>query len=75
MGPAYNADGHIREVTGMLNLTGWPKGMRVILRKERSRPGAQLRITEVDGYLSTVFATDIPGRQLGVWVGNGRAAC
>jgi hypothetical protein len=34
--PAYNADGH------PLDLSGWPAGMRVIVRKERPHPGAQL---------------------------------
>jgi Transposase DDE domain group 1 len=68
--PAYNADGQIREgawvceVTDMLDLTTWPKGMRVILRKERPHPGAQLRITDVDGHRITAFATNTPGRQL-----------
>ncbi len=39
--PAYNSAGGIREgawvaeLTGMLNLTGWPPGMRVIAGKER----------------------------------------
>jgi hypothetical protein len=42
---AYNADGEPRpgawviEATGLMNLTGWPTGMRVIVRRERPRPG------------------------------------
>ena len=45
--PAYTSDGQIRdgawvaELTGLLDLTGWPTGMRVIARKERPHPGAQ----------------------------------
>lgn len=31
------------EATGLLDLTGWPEGMRLIVRKERPHPGAQLR--------------------------------
>jgi hypothetical protein len=75
--PAYDSDGSIREsafvaeVTGMLDLSGWPKGMRVIIRKERPHPGAQLRITDIDGNRITAFATntrpggqDGPGHQL-----------
>ena len=27
--------GEVAEVTGLLNLDGWPTGMRVILRRER----------------------------------------
>ncbi len=67
--PAYNADGEVREgawvaeLTGLLDLTGWPKGMRVIARKERPHPGAQLRITDIDGLRVTAFATNaVPGR-------------
>jgi hypothetical protein len=70
--PAYDSDGSIRagafvaEVTGMLELTGWPAGMRVIIRKERPHPGAQLRITDIDGNRVTAFATNTrPGGQDG----------
>jgi hypothetical protein len=68
--PAYDADGKVRhgawvaEVTGLLNLTNWPKGMRVIVRKERPHPGAQLRITDVDGHRVTAFATNTARGQL-----------
>jgi hypothetical protein len=34
--------------------------MRVIVRKERPHPGAQLRITDVDGHRITAFATNTP---------------
>jgi hypothetical protein len=60
---AYDADGQVRagawvaELTGMLDLTGWPKGMRLIVRKERPHPGAQLRFTDVDGHRFTCFVT------------------
>lgn len=61
--PAYNADGNVREgawvveLTGLLTLGGWLQGMRVIARKERPHPGAQLRITDADGLRVTAFAT------------------
>ena len=51
--PAYNADGDpsqgadVAEITGLLDLTGWPSGMRVIMRRERPRPGARLRFDDV----------------------------
>jgi hypothetical protein len=53
--PAYDSGGGIRagarvaEATGVLDLSGWPAGMRVIVRKERPHPGAQLRFTDHDG--------------------------
>lgn len=62
--PAYDADGQVRdgawvaELTGLLNLSSWPKNMRVIARKERPHPGAQLRITDTDGHRVTAFATN-----------------
>jgi Transposase DDE domain group 1 len=68
--PAYDADGLVRpgawvaELTGMLDLDGWPKGMRVIVRKERPHPGAQLRFTDIDGHRFTCFATSTKGGQL-----------
>jgi hypothetical protein len=40
----------------------WPARMRIIARRERPHPGAQLRITDRDGWRITVFATDLPGR-------------
>jgi Transposase DDE domain group 1 len=68
--PAYDSDRQVRdgawvaELTGMLNLAAWPKGMRVIVRKERPHPGAQLRLTDIDGHRLTCFATSSKGRQL-----------
>jgi Transposase DDE domain group 1 len=38
--------------------------MRVIVRKERPHPGAQLRFTDVDGHRFTAFATDAKKGQL-----------
>nr|NLI49505.1 IS1380 family transposase [Propionibacterium sp.] len=67
---AYDADRQPRkgawvaELTGLLNLTGWPAGMRVIIRKERPHPGAQLTITDVDGHRITAFATNTTRGQL-----------
>jgi hypothetical protein len=63
--PAINADGGIRdsaqvaELTGLLALTGWPDGMRVIVRRERPHPGAQLSLFEErDGWRYTAFVTN-----------------
>ena len=54
----------VAELTGLLDLTGWPCGMRVIVRKERPHPGAQLRITDIDGLRVTAFATNTRVGQL-----------
>jgi hypothetical protein len=39
----------------------WPAGMRVIARRERPHPGAQLRLTDPDGWRITCFATNTKG--------------
>jgi hypothetical protein len=68
--PAYDPGGQVRpgawvtELTGLLNLSAWPEGMRVIVRKERPHPGAQLRFTDLDGHRFTCFATDTRRGQL-----------
>jgi hypothetical protein len=54
----------VAEITGMLDLTGWPKGMRLIVRKERPHPGAQLRFTDIDGHRFTCFVTNTRGGRL-----------
>ena len=38
----------------------WPAGMRVIARRERPHPGAQLRLTDHNGWRITCFATNTP---------------
>ena len=54
----------VAELTGLLNLATWPAGMRVIVRKERPHPGAQLRLTDIDGHRYTAFATNTATGQL-----------
>jgi Transposase DDE domain group 1 len=68
--PAYDADRQVRpgawvaEVTALFDLSGWPAGMRLIVRRERPHPGAQLRITDADGHRITAFATNTTRGQL-----------
>jgi hypothetical protein len=68
--PAYDSDGEPRdgadvaELTDLLDLTGWPAGTRVIARREIPHPGAQLRLTDVEGRRITCFATNTPVGQL-----------
>ncbi len=71
---AVNADGDVRDGAGVVDLTdvlafhghlkGWPVGMRVIVRRERPHPGAQLRFDDVDGYRLTAFVTNAVRGQL-----------
>jgi Transposase DDE domain group 1 len=66
----HDGDGQVRDgawvadITGLLDLSGWPAGMRVIVRKERPHRGAQLRFTDLDGHRFTAFVTDARRGQL-----------
>ena len=44
----------------LVEMSSWPAGTRLILRKERPHPGAQLRFTDSDGLRITAFITDTP---------------
>ncbi len=52
------------ELTGLFDLSAWPPGMRLIVRKERPHPGAQLRITDLDGMRITAFVRKAPRLRL-----------
>jgi hypothetical protein len=64
--PAIDTTGEIRdgawvaEATNLVNVSAWPAGTRLILRKERPHRGAQLRFTDADGMRVTAFITDTP---------------
>jgi hypothetical protein len=75
--PAIQTDGDLREgawvaeATGMIDLDSWPDGSRLILRKERPHPGAQLTFTDVDGMRVTAVLTNtgpgiVPGQAAGL---------
>jgi hypothetical protein len=72
---AVDGDGEPREGAQVAELTAWlpaptrasrpgpkdwPPGMRVIARRERPHPGAQLRLTDHNGWRITCFATNTP---------------
>ena len=74
--PALDSDGEAREGAQVAELTTWlpepvhatrpgpqtwPDGMRVIARREIPHPGAQLRLTDEDGWRITCFATNTEG--------------
>jgi hypothetical protein len=65
--PAIEAGGGLREgawvaeATSLVDLSRWPAGTRLILRKERPHPGAQLRFTDADGLRVTALLTDTAG--------------
>ena len=67
--PALRQDGtqrdgaQIAEITDVerLDLTPWPEGSRVIVRRERPHPGAQLKFTDADGHRFQATLTDLTG--------------
>jgi hypothetical protein len=60
------ANGQVAEITAELDLTGWPDRSRVIVRRERPHPGAQLSFTDVDGYRFGAILTDQPDSDIAV---------
>jgi Transposase DDE domain group 1 len=65
--PAIRQDGDEREgawvaeITDRLQLGAWPEGTRVIVRRERPHPGAQLSFTDHDGHRFLATLTDLEG--------------
>lgn len=65
---AVDGDGQPRpgaqvvEITRLIDLTAWPAGTRLIVRRERPHPGAQLTLFDtIEGMRHTAFITDTPG--------------
>ncbi|WP_405850799.1 IS1380 family transposase [Streptomyces niveus] len=65
--PALDQNGTLRdgaevaELTGMVDLAGYPVGTRITVRRERPHPGAQLSLFDHDeGMRHQVFLTDTP---------------
>jgi hypothetical protein len=62
--PAVRQDGALRdgaaaaELTAAVDLSGWPAGSRLIVRREPLHPGAQQTIDDIDGARFTCFLTD-----------------
>jgi len=55
---SHRTNGEVAEITDMVDLTGWPEGSRLIVRRERPHPGAQLSFTDHDGYRFQAILTD-----------------
>ena len=68
--PALNGDGEVREgawvaeLSARVNLAGWPEGTRLICRRERPHPGAQLSFSDVAGHRFQCFITDQQGQDI-----------
>ena len=61
---AERPNGQVSEITARLDLESWPAGTRVIVRRQRPHPGAQLTFTDHDGHRFQAILTDQPGPDL-----------
>jgi len=52
------ANGQVAEITEGVDLSSWPEGSRLIVRRERPHPGAQLSFTDHDGHRFQAILTD-----------------
>ena len=66
--PARETDGSVRdgawvtELTDLIPLSAWPEETRLIMRRERPHPGAQLTLFDtVEGFRHTCFITNTGG--------------
>jgi hypothetical protein len=82
--PAITVDGsderdgaEVAELTDRVDLSGWPAGLRLIVRREDPHPGAQLTFTDVDGHRFQAFVTDLADTDVAyleaLYRGRGRA--
>jgi len=51
-------NGEVCEITDRVDLSAWPERCRLIVRRERPHPGAQLSFTDHDGYRFQAILTD-----------------
>ena len=54
-------NGQVAEITDRLDMSSWPEGSRMICRRERAHPGAQLTFTDSDGHRFQTILTDQGG--------------
>jgi hypothetical protein len=70
--PALDQDGSERtngeacEITDKVDLSAWPEGCRLIVRREHPHPGAQLSFTDHDGYRFQAILTDQPDENIAI---------
>ena len=79
--PAVEGDGHARkgawvvELTDLVDLSTWPPGARLICRRERPHPGAQLSLFDTnEGFRHTCFLTGSAGEPPSLELRQGRHA-
>ena len=59
-------NGQVVEITDQVDLSSWPEGSRLIVRRERPHPGVQLSFTDHDGYRFQAILTDQPEADIAI---------
>jgi hypothetical protein len=59
-------NGEVAEITDSVDLSSWPERSRLIVRRERPHPGAQLSFTDHDGYRFQAILTDQDDQDIAV---------
>jgi Transposase DDE domain group 1 len=59
-------NGEVAEITDSVDLSAWGETTRLIVRRERPHPGAQLSFTDHDGYRFQAILTDQTDRDIAV---------
>ena len=59
-------NGEVAEITDRVELSSWPQGSRLIVRRERPHPGAQLSFSDHDGHRFQAILTDQPDENIAV---------
>lgn len=54
----------VAKITENIELSSWPSGSRLIVRREHPHPGAQLSFTDHDGHRFQAILTDHPGQSI-----------
>jgi hypothetical protein len=54
----------VTELTDRVDLSSWPEGTKLIVRRERPHPGAQFEVFDAEGYRHTAFITDQEGEDI-----------
>ena len=64
-GGKRRAGAYVIELTRLIDLSSWPEGTRLICRRERPHPGAQLSLfDDHEGWRHTCFLTDQTSRNI-----------
>ena len=59
-------NGQVAEITDSVELASWPEHSRLIVRRERPHPGAQLSFTDHDGHRFQAILTDQTDKDIAV---------